>query len=64
MNKLNNVVNIALTIYRCNRMTKMNINVIDFFCGCGGTSAGLRKAGMNVIAGIDIDPQAIKNLSV
>lgn len=41
-------------------MIEMNINVIDFFCGCGGTSAGLRKSGMNVIAGIDIDAQAIK----
>lgn len=38
----------------------MNVNVVDFFCGCGGTSAGLRKAGMNVIAGIDIDAHAIE----
>ena len=30
-------------------------NVIDFFCGCGGTSAGLRAAGMKIIAGIDYD---------
>ena len=35
-------------------------NVIDFFCGCGGTSAGLRAAGMNIIAGIDYDEKAIK----
>ena len=35
-------------------------NVIDFFCGCGGTSAGLRSAGMNIIAGIDYDEKAIK----
>ncbi|RWD71075.1 DNA cytosine methyltransferase [Mesorhizobium sp.] len=34
------------------------INVVDFFCGCGGTSAGLRNAGLNVIAGIDLDPEA------
>ncbi|AQZ51947.1 DNA cytosine methyltransferase [Martelella mediterranea] len=34
------------------------INVVDFFCGCGGTSAGLRAAGMNIVAGIDIDAQA------
>lgn len=34
------------------------INVVDFFCGCGGTSAGLRAAGMNVVAGIDNDAQA------
>ncbi len=36
-----------------------NINVVDFFCGCGGTSAGLKKAGMNIIAGIDFDKNAI-----
>lgn len=35
-------------------------NVIDFFCGCGGTSAGLRSAGMNIVAGIDYDEKAIK----
>ncbi len=38
----------------------MQINVIDFFCGCGGTSAGLRKSGMHVIAGIDFDHNAIE----
>lgn len=36
------------------------INVVDFFCGCGGTSAGLRASGMNIVAGIDIDAQAGK----
>jgi len=34
--------------------------VIDFFCSCGGTSAGLRDAGMEIIAGIDIDSVALK----
>ncbi len=37
----------------------LKINVVDFFCGCGGTSAGLQKAGMNIIAGIDFDKDAI-----
>lgn len=31
---------------------------VDFFCGCGGTSAGLRKAGISVLAGIDVDAEA------
>lgn len=35
------------------------INVVDFFCGCGGTSAGLQKAGMHILAGIDFDKNAI-----
>lgn len=31
--------------------------VLDVFCGCGGTSVGLR-AGMQIRAGIDNDPEA------
>lgn len=34
------------------------IKVIDFFCGCGGTSAGLQKSGMEILAGIDFDKNA------
>jgi len=34
------------------------IGVVDFFSGCGGTSAGLRAAGMDIVAGIDIDRDA------
>jgi DNA (cytosine-5)-methyltransferase 1 len=30
---------------------------IDFFCGGGGMTCGLQQAGINVIAGVDIDPQ-------
>jgi DNA (cytosine-5)-methyltransferase 1 len=29
---------------------------IDFFCGCGGMTLGLRKAGVEVRLGIDLDP--------
>lgn len=31
------------------------IQVVDFFCGCGGTSAGLQAAGLEIVAGIDFD---------
>ena len=34
------------------------MQAIDFFCGCGGTSAGLRRAGVEILAGIDCDPDA------
>lgn len=34
------------------------IRVADFFCGCGGTSAGLRAAGMQIALGVDIDRDA------
>jgi DNA (cytosine-5)-methyltransferase 1 len=36
------------------------IQVYDFFCGCGGTSAGLRAAGLEIRLGIDIDADAKK----
>ncbi len=31
---------------------------IDFFCGGGGMTCGLRQAGINVIAGVDFDKEA------
>lgn len=33
----------------------MSIAVIDLFCGVGGLTKGLELAGLNVIAGIDVD---------
>jgi DNA (cytosine-5)-methyltransferase 1 len=32
-----------------------NIKAIDFFCGCGGMTHGLRLSGIDVFAGMDID---------
>lgn len=34
------------------------LKAIDFFCGGGGMTCGLRQAGISVIAGIDIDAEA------
>lgn len=34
----------------------MALKAIDFFCSIGGMTNGFRQAGVNVIAGIDIDP--------
>ncbi|WP_370216620.1 DNA cytosine methyltransferase, partial [Thalassolituus sp.] len=39
-------------------MTDPHIVAIDLFCGAGGLTYGLRKAGIDVIAGIDIDPNS------
>ncbi len=36
----------------------MAIIVADFFCGCGGTSAGFRKSGMEILLGLDFDSDA------
>lgn len=38
-------------------MTK-KIHVYDFFSGCGGTSAGLKAVGMDIVFGLDIDPDS------
>ncbi|WP_216847013.1 DNA cytosine methyltransferase [Granulicella sp. L60] len=36
------------------------IKVFDFFSGCGGTSAGLRDVGMDIVFALDFDPEASK----
>ncbi|UPK62845.1 DNA cytosine methyltransferase [Rhodococcus pyridinivorans] len=33
-----------------------SVTAIDLFCGAGGLASGLRQAGVNVVAGIDVDP--------
>jgi len=33
---------------------------MDLFCGAGGMSLGLERAGYNVIAGVDYDDDAVK----
>jgi len=39
---------------------KSNLIAIDFFCGAGGMTNGFRKAGIKVIAGIDIESECKK----
>lgn len=36
---------------------KKSLKAVDFFCSGGGVSFGLQQAGVDVIAGIDIDPE-------
>ncbi len=38
-------------------ITKEAPVAIDLFCGAGGLTYGLQKAGINVVAGVDIDPK-------
>ncbi len=40
------------------------INVVDFFCGCGGLSYGFEKAGYKVLLGIDNDAMALKTFEL
>jgi DNA (cytosine-5)-methyltransferase 1 len=37
-------------------MRKASVCGIDLFCGAGGLAYGLRKAGISIVAGIDLDP--------
>ena len=34
-------------------LSKRKLTVIDLFCGCGGFSLGMLRAGYHVVAGID-----------
>jgi DNA (cytosine-5)-methyltransferase 1 len=38
---------------------KSSLNVIDFFCGCGGLSLGFLKAGYKILLGVDNDTHAL-----
>jgi DNA (cytosine-5)-methyltransferase 1 len=42
---------------RQKRRIANNISCVDLFCGAGGLTHGLKKNGINVISGIDLDPQ-------
>lgn len=33
---------------------------LDLFCGCGGISCGLERAGFEVVAGVDLEPHYIQ----
>lgn len=39
---------------------KDKIKVFDFFSGCGGTSEGLREAGMDIVLALDNNKEALK----
>lgn len=39
-------------------------NAIDLFCGCGGLTLGLKKAGFKVLGAIDIDSLAVETYRI
>ena len=41
----------------------MSFNFIDLFCGAGGLSNGLSRAGMNCLVGIDFLKPAIETFN-
>lgn len=54
--------------YRCMDMYEYVINskthALSFFSGCGGLDIGTQLAGVKVISCLDIDPAAIKTISI
>lgn len=40
------------------------MNVLDLFCGAGGLTEGLSQSGFKTVAGIDINPDAIKTFQL
>lgn len=44
--------------------SKIMINVLDLFCGCGGLSYGFESAGYNIVLGIDNDKKALETFEL
>lgn len=44
------------TSYKKNNDCQTTVRAVDLFCGAGGLTQGLEKAGIKVCLGIDIDP--------
>lgn len=46
-------------VEKANR-TFESLTAVDLFCGCGGLTQGLKKAGFNVLGAVDVDHLALK----
>lgn len=56
--------NFTSFITKLSKDKTIKYTVLDLFCGAGGLTTGLTKAGLNVVAGIDINSPAIKTYAL
>lgn len=42
------------------REAKKKLTAIDLYCGAGGLTLGLKRAGFNVVAGVEVNPEIAK----
>lgn len=54
----NSLIMLISGICMKNNNKNRKIAVYDFFCGCGGTSRGFQKAGMDIAFALDVDQDA------
>lgn len=58
MNVINSMQKIMFCAIICIFLEDYTLRAVDFFCGGGGMTNGLIQAGINVVAGVDLDPEA------
>lgn len=44
---------------RFEKVNKPRPTAVDLFCGCGGVTVGLKKAGFRVLGAVDVDPLSL-----
>lgn len=48
-------INLRIEYKMANRRKNISVVAVDLFCGIGGLTHGLKKSGIEVVAGIDVD---------